>query len=106
MKYFSLLVFISFLSVTAAPVEIFVSILPQQISIKRVQPDEQNLLHTHHEHKDKHRTKRDPHAWLSPVIAIRQTRIIMQELRRLLPEKKYIFYNNYKKIDNKLNVLN
>ena len=81
-----------------------VASLNPRISIVDTQPDKHLLMrfeeheHHHEHHGDNDEHNWDPHTWLSPVIALQQAKIIVDELSRLSPENKDYFYNNYNKL--------
>ncbi len=59
----------------------------------------------HHNNPHQHEGL-DPHTWLDPKLALQQSTTIYQNLSRIDPEGKNIYYNNYKILEKKLKVLN
>lgn len=58
------------------------------------------------EQTSEHHHIQDPHTWLSPLLFLKQCKIILHELELLSPENKVKFNNNYKKLVNEVNVIN
>ena len=58
------------------------------------------------EKTSEHHHIQDPHTWLSPLLLLKQSKIILHELELLSPENKTFFNNNYNKLKHDINVIN
>ncbi|MCN4144431.1 MAG: zinc ABC transporter substrate-binding protein [Thiohalomonas sp.] len=83
-----------------------VASLNDNISIVKTQPTENDLSgHDNHLLLPGQHHSFDPHTWLSPVLLIEQAKIIVAELSRMSVQNKNYFFNNYKELSDKVNVL-
>lgn len=71
-----------------------VSSINQSLIIADTQPDTRLLLKAHRRHVNEF----DPHTWLSPLLAIKQSETIYEYLSALKPQLKGVFENNLIKL--------
>ena len=58
------------------------------------------------ERTSEHHHIQDPHTWLSPLLFLKQCKIILHQLVLLSPENKTYFNNNYKRLVDEVKVIN